>query len=329
MSHVVLGAGPLGKSVADQLRDRGESAALYSIMGNPAYDMPGTSPATVDGTDVGEIGPVCKGADVIYLLLNAHYVEWYDLYPPRLDAAIAAAEATGARLIYHDNLYMYGQAEGPLTEETPHQARSRKGRLRSGMAGRFMDAIDSGRIIGAIGRSADLYGPGALNSSFNATLGQRHFRPLLEGRAVPVLGDADAPHTYSYVNDVARGLITLAAQPDALGGVWHLPSAPTLTHRELLTLAFEITGSKPRIRSSAISALFVKAIGLFQKDVGELSEILYMFQQPLVVSHERFASHYEVVVTPHRQALEQTIEWYQGGSGVAAATKGPGSVSPG
>ena len=27
---------------------------------------------------------VCEGADVIYLCLNAHYVDWYALFPPRL-----------------------------------------------------------------------------------------------------------------------------------------------------------------------------------------------------------------------------------------------------
>ena len=52
---------------------------------------------------------------------------------------------------------------------------------------------------------ANMDGPGALNSSFNSTLGQGHFCPALEGKAVSVLGNIDLPHTYAYVDDVAAG----------------------------------------------------------------------------------------------------------------------------
>lgn len=55
-----------------------------------------------------------------------------------------------------------------------------------------------------------MYGPGALNSAFNSTLGERHFVLLLAGRPVSVLGDADQPPTYAFVDDVGRGLMTVA-----------------------------------------------------------------------------------------------------------------------
>ena len=90
---------------------------------------------------------------------------------------------------------------------------------------------------------------GALNSSFNSTLGQRHFYPALVENAVSVLGDIDAPHTYAYVDDVARGLITLAETDDALNQVWHIPAAPTLSHRQLMTIVFEQAGHRLRLQS--------------------------------------------------------------------------------
>lgn len=311
MRVVVLGAGPLGVELTGQLVRFGHEVTLRSVMGNAAYDMPGTSPVGVDGTDSGALAGLMQGAEVVYLLLNAHYVDWYDLFPPRLDAAISAAQRTGARLVYHDGVYLYGPSEAPLTEESPQNATSRKGRLRSQMAQTFMAAVASGRIAGTIGRSADIYGPGALNSSFNSTLGQRHFIPVLAGRAVPVLGDADAPHTYGYVPDVAAGLVTLGTSAESVGQVWHLPAAETLSHRELLTLAFDVVGRKPRIRSSPLSAFFLKAIGAFQKDVGEVAEVLEQFQRPLVVSHEKYARAFPVRVTGHRDALAATLDWYR------------------
>ncbi len=311
MRHVVLGAGPLGFEVMSQLIDRGVEVELRSIMGNTAYDMPGTAPEQVDGEDSAALADLCAGAQVIYLLLNAHYVEWHDLFPPRLTSALEAAEASGATLVYHDNVYSYGNVDGPLTEDTPQRPITRKGKLRQEMAGVFMAAVQSGRVQGTIGRSADMYGPGALNSSFNSTLGERHFYPLLDGKPVPILGNVDHPHTYGYVPDVATGLITLGTHAEALGEVWHLPAAPTISHRELLGIAFELAEKQPRLRSSALSPFFVKAIGRFQPDVAEVAEMLYQFQRPLIVSHDKFAGTFESTPTSHRKALESTLAWYR------------------
>ena len=309
--HVVLGAGPLGVALGRILRGDGSDASVFSIMGNPAYDMVGTSPLTVDGAESSALAEVCKGADVIYLCLNAHYVDWYDLFPPRLEAAINAAGATGATLVYHDNVYMYGPSSSPLTEDTPYASQAKKGRLRGAMADSFLEAAQRGRLRGVIGRSADMYGPGALNSAFNSTFGQRHFYPLLAGKPVSIVGDIDQPHTYAYVDDVARGLATLGSRPEAVGGVWHIPAAPTVSQRQLMTMAFEVAGLEPKLRGSKISGFFVRIIGKFQRDVGEVAEILDQFEQPLVVSHGAFAEAFGADPTPHRTALKATLDWYR------------------
>jgi len=311
LQHVILGAGPLGTAVADALTVDGEEAVLVGIMGNPAYDMPGTNPRAVDGTSADQVSEACAGADVIYLCLNAHYVDWYELFPPRLDAAIEAAAKIGATLVYHDSVLVYGKTSGALTEDLPSAAKTRKGTLRAEMAKTFMEAVQSGKIRGAIGRSSDMYGPGALNSSFNSTLGQRHFYPLLAGKPVSIVGDIDAPHTYGFVEDFARGLVTLGRRDEALGDVWHLPAAPTLTHRQLMELAFDIAHMPPKVRGSKISGYFVRAIGRFQRDVGEVAEILYIFERPFVVSHAKYQSMFGVDVTSHEVALERTLDWYQ------------------
>lgn len=39
-----------------------------------------------------------------------------------------------------------------------------------------------------------------------------------------ILGDIDQPHTYAFVDDVARGLIRLAEENDALGQIWQIPT---------------------------------------------------------------------------------------------------------
>jgi nucleoside-diphosphate-sugar epimerase len=201
--------------------------------------------------------------------------------------------------------------DGPLTEDLPTTADTRKGKLRGDMAMALLAAAQSGKIKGVIGRSADMYGPGALNSSFNSTLGQRHFYPLLAGKGVNILGDIDSPHTYAFVDDVARGLLLLAENNSALGQAWHIPAAPTLSQRELMTIAFEEAAMPPNIRGSKISGYFLRAIGLFQQDVAEVSDMLYQFEKPLVVDHRKYAQAFGAAPTPHRQALRETLDWYR------------------
>lgn len=311
MKHIILGAGPIGVVLQQQLSEAGHDVRLYNIMNNPAYKMPGTQPQTIDGTNHEQVLQVCEGADVIYLCLNAHYVDWYDLFPPRLNTAIAVATKTRARLIYHDTTYVYGSVDGTITEDTPYTRRTRKGKLRAEMAQQMIDVIRSGTITGAVARTADIYGAGALNSSFNSTLGQRHFEPLLSGKSVRVLGNIQQPHTYAYVDDVARDLITLAMHDKALGEVWHLPAAPTLTHRELLEIAFDIVGLPPKINGSVVSGYFVRFFGRFQRDLGEVAELTFMFDKPYVVSHQKFEQVFGSEPTPHRVALKKTLEWYK------------------
>ena len=78
MKQLVLGAGPLG--TAQILADGGEDVQLFSIMNNPAYDMPGTQPQPLDATDPEQLERACEGVEVVYLCLNAHYVDWYALF---------------------------------------------------------------------------------------------------------------------------------------------------------------------------------------------------------------------------------------------------------
>lgn len=309
--QVILGAGPLGVSLQARLREDGIDADLWSVMGEPAYDMPGTEPPALDGADTAAVARACADAAVVYLLLNAHYREWSARFPPRLVSAIGAAAATGARLVYHDSLYLYGPTGGPLTEDAPAAATTRKGRLRAEMTATLMTAMAEGRVEATIGRSPDMYGPGALNSAFGSTFGQRHFYPLMEGRTVNVVGDPDAPHAYAFVDDVADGLAVLGREEAALGRAWHLPAAPARSHRELLDLAAAEVGVETRVRGSRMASLVVRFIGLFQADTAELAEMLYLFEQPLLVSHEAFEGAFGARPTPHDHALARTLEWYR------------------
>ena len=61
---------------------------------------------------------VARGAQVVYQTLNPPYASGRQEFPALQAAVLAAAEASGARLVSMENVYMYGRPAGrPLTED--------------------------------------------------------------------------------------------------------------------------------------------------------------------------------------------------------------------
>jgi nucleoside-diphosphate-sugar epimerase len=142
--------------------------------------------------------------------------------PPLTRAVLDGTAEADAKLVFADNLYyVYGPPEGPMTEETPQRAQGAKGRIRIEMAAAILRAHADGRLRCAIGRSSDYYGPGGTTT----TVGDNLMKPVLQGKRARWLGSLDQPHTLNYLQDMARGLVTLGERTEADGQVWHLPAA--------------------------------------------------------------------------------------------------------
>jgi len=302
--HVVFGAGPLGLAVMRELVARGRQVRLVSRTGR-AMAPPGVEVVAADATDPGDARRVCESAAVVYHCAKAPYAEWPTKAPPIMAGIIEGAAAAGARLIYGDNLYMYGPVAGPMTEDLPYRATGPNGRVRAQLANALMEAHRSGRVRAAIGRASDFFGPYALES----TMGQRVFIPALRSKTAQVLGDPDTPHTYTFIGDFARGLVTLGERDEALGEVWHIPSAETLTTREFVRLVFEEAGTPMRIASPPTWGLAL--LGLVNPTMRAVREQLYQSTRPFVMDHGKFTRAFGSHPTPHRDAIRQTLEWYR------------------
>ena len=56
------------------------------------------------------------------------------MWPRIMTNTIEACKRAGAKLIFFDNVYMYGKVSGPMTEETPFNPCSKKGEIRAKIA---------------------------------------------------------------------------------------------------------------------------------------------------------------------------------------------------
>ncbi|MGH2358648.1 MAG: NAD-dependent epimerase/dehydratase family protein [Candidatus Limnocylindria bacterium] len=307
--HVVVGLGPVGRAVVDELVIRG--LPVRGVARHGPSDLPaGVEVVEADITDEADAIRAMAGAAVVYHAASAPYHRWPELLRPLMLGVIAGARAAGARLVYVDNLYAYGPVDGPLTEDLPSRATGPNGWVRAALAKQVMDAHAAGAVRATIGRASDYYGPRARQS----TAGERLFVPALAGKPAQVLGDPDQPHTLTYLADFARGLVTLGTHDEALGGVWHVPSAETLTTRQFAGRVFEAAGHPLRLQ--VLPSALLAALAVVNPTLRAVREQQYQRVAPWVVDHSKFVRAFGVEVTPHPDAIRVTLDWF------AAAGKG-------
>ena len=301
---VVIGTGPLGRAVVRELLAKGKRVRVVNKSGKA--DVPGNVEAK--GGDIGDpefAREVCRSVESIYLCAKPVYTEMADKFQAIMDGAIEAAAATKTKLIYADSLYAYGHFTGAVTEDFPYAATGRKGKARAKIATELLRAHKDGKVRATIGRASDFYGPGVIESA----VGERVFGFALAGKAASVLGNLDAPHTYTFIEDFAKGLVTLGEHDEALGKTWHVPSAATVTTREFIALLFEEL-AKP-VKIQAAPRWLVSLLGIFDPMMRELPEILYQSEEPFVVDHGKYERTFGASTTPHREAIRKTLDWYR------------------
>jgi nucleoside-diphosphate-sugar epimerase len=305
--HVVFGAGPLGRSVVEELVRRGKTVRVISRSGKMAEAPQGVELAAGDLYDPAFVRQVTQGAAVAYQCSQPHYWEWPQKFPPLQAAIIEGLTGTGTKLVIGENTYMYGDTDGkPLAEDLPYAATTRKGKVRAAMSEAALVAHKAGKVRVTLGRGSDFFGPWAVDSGF----GDRVFYPALAGKAASFGGKLDLPHTATYIVDFGRALVILGGRDEALGQAWHVPSdRPRITQRQFAELLYRETGHP--MKASGVSKAMMALAGLFIPGARETVEMMYEFEKPFVVDSGRFERTFGVKATPVGDAIKATVAWYR------------------
>lgn len=293
-AHVVLGAGPVGRAVAAALVARGIEPAVVTRSGTA---MPGAICRRADVTDPVQAADALAGAEVVFQCAQPAYHRWPGRFPALQAGVVDAAALAGALVVVAENLYGYGPVTGPVTEDLPMEATTRKGAVRAQMWRDLQAAHRDGRLRVVAARASDFFGPGVVASA----VGDRFFRALAQGRAVDVVGDPDRLHTYTYVLDFGEAMVRLSEAPETWGRAWHVPNAPTTSTRTFAERAAAIAGAAPRLRGVARWQL--RLVGTFVPAVREVVEMLYEFEEDWVVDHTAYAA----ILGDHATRLDDAL----------------------
>jgi len=306
-NHVVLGTGAIGRAVMEELVKRGESVRMVNRSGKMDEIPAGVGIVASDLYDPAKVKEVTKGAKVVYQAAQPNYNEWPEKFPLLQKSIVDGLTGSGAKLVLIENLYMYGEVNGkPMTEDTPYNADTRKGRVRGEISRAAFNAHKDGRVRVTSARGGNFFGPWGMDS----TMGARAFYPLMQGKPAQLIGRTDLPHSHTYVKDFGKALVILGERNEADGQAWHVPNdQPMITQSELVRMFAEEAGVEPKINS--MGKLMMRIGGLFIPEAKETVEMMYEFDQPFVVDSSKFEKTFGMKATPMREAMRETVAWYR------------------
>jgi len=298
-SHVVLGAGPVGRAVVTALLARGIQAAVLTRSGTT---VTGTVSLRADLTSLAAATAAVAGAQVVFQCTAPPYHRWPEQFPELQAHVVAAATSAGALLVVAENLYGYGPVAGPLTEALPPVATTRKGAVRARLWQDLAAGHQAGRLPVVAGRASDLFGPGVGRGS---VVGSRFFSALSSGRPAEVTGDPDRLHSYTYVADFGEALVRLSQAPHTWGRAWHVPNAPAISTRAFADRIAALAGQQARLRK--VAGWQLRLAGLAIPAVREMTEMRYEFENDWVVDHRDYTAALGDHATPRDTALTATL----------------------
>jgi nucleoside-diphosphate-sugar epimerase len=303
--HTILGAGgAAGNQLAPLLIAGKENVRLVS---RKPKCIEGAETFTADLTDETQTRNAVKGSSIVYLMAGLQYDirVWKVSWPKIMTNVINACKAAGSKLIFFDNVYMYGKVDGAMTEQTPFNPCSKKGEVRAAIATQLLNEMKAGNVKALIARSADFYGPVGFNTSVPNML---VFGNLKNSKKAQWLGNVKVPHSFTYVPDAAKALYMLAKDDKAFGQTWHMPTADNpLTGEQFIKRA--AADMQVFDNYSILSKWMMQIVGLFNRPIKESVEMLYQSEFPYLFDSSKFNKAFNFETTSYHDGIRETAIW--------------------
>jgi nucleoside-diphosphate-sugar epimerase len=307
VKHVVLGTGAIGRATMEELVKRREFVRMVNRSGKMEEVPAGVEVMASDLYDPAKVREVTRDAQVVYQAAQPNYTQWPEKFPLLQKSIIDGLTGSSTKLVLVENLYMYGDTNGkPITEDTPYNAHTRKGRVRAEISIAAFHAHKEGRVRVTAARGGNFFGSWGTDS----TMGARVFYPLLRGKPAQLIGRTDIPHSHTYTKDFGRALVILGEREEADGQAWHVPNdQPLMSQGELVRMFAEEAGVEPKINS--MGKLMMAIGGLFIPEAKETLEMMYEFDKPFIGDSSKFEKTFGMKATPIREAIRETVHWYK------------------
>ena len=303
---LVLGAtGNIGGEVARRLADRGwQVRALHRHPEALPHKDPRFQWIKGDAMVRDDVIQGARGSELIVHAVNPPgYRNWGALVLPMIESSLAAARASGARILLPGTVYNYSpDTFPPIDEGAPQRPLSRKGAIRAEME-RRLEAASAEGVRTLIVRTGDYFGPGSGGSWFTGVMVKRS-KPL---HRLIYPGTPGTGHQWAYIPDVAETMIRLLEQ-DRLPtfATYHMAGHWDEDGRQMIESIRNAVGLDLKARAFPWWLLPVAAP--FSELFRELREMRYLWQEAIRLDNRKLVSQLgQEPHTPLQQAVRETL----------------------
>jgi nucleoside-diphosphate-sugar epimerase len=302
--QTILGAGgTTGIELAKQLINYTKDIRLVSR--NPKKVNESDHLMSADLSNPLKLDEAVKGSEIVYVTIAFEYKTsiWKEKWPSFMSNLIRSSKKHNAKIVFVDNVYMYDPNYlSNMTEETPINPVSEKGKIRTEIFRMLMNAVGRKDVIVLVARGADFYGPGVEKSAMTLTV----YNNLLKNKSPQWIGKLDVLHSFTYSKDIGKALALLGNTPDAYNQVWHLPTANVkMTTREWIELFMKAMNKKKKIQTIPNWAIGV--LGIFIPILKEIKDVYYQFDRDYFFDSTKFNKRFNFTPISPEEGVREII----------------------
>ena len=305
---LILGAtGGVGGAATDALLARGWT--IRALSRDPVKAARNADPriqwTAGDAMDPTSVLAAAEGCELIVHAVNPPgYRDWDKLVVQMLDHTIAAAKATGARILLPGTVYNYGPDAGSVVgEDAPQHPQTRKGALRVKMEERLQKAARDG-VPSLVVRAGDFYGGRSHGSSWFA-LGL--IKPGAPLKSVSYPGKPGVGHSWAYLPDLGQAMARLAETPWTGFETYHFGGHWDGDGTRMIAAIRKAAGASLPQKPFPWTALTLASP--FVTTLREMQEMRYLWREPLRLGNAKLvAALGEEPHTPLDAAVARTLE---------------------
>jgi nucleoside-diphosphate-sugar epimerase len=258
-----------------------------------------------DAMNAASVVAAAQGADLIVHAVNPPgYRNWAGTVLPMIDSTIAAARASGARILMPGSVYNFAPDAGVAIDETaPQRPATRKGAIRVELEARLRAASQEGvRVL--ILRAGDFFCPGRANSALDWLVPRGAAGPLAVFRP----GPGGIAHAFAFLPDLAETAARLVEREADLEAFacFHF-GGHVLTVDDLVAGVRRASGR--RLVALPFPWSLAAAMGLADETMRELMEMRYLWRAPIALDNRKLVAFLgEEPHTPLDVALRESLD---------------------
>jgi len=303
---IVGATGATGIHLARELRRRGVGVRVVSrnrARLESAFAALDVEIEVADAASEPSVRGAVAGCDAVVDCIGLP-AESMHLHAVTARAIIAAARATGARLLHVSSFWSFLPIRRlPLTEDHP----------REGGNG-YIAARREAEDVMLAGGAAVIHLPDFFGPHVGASSHQGPLEDAAGGRPMSWIGGADTVREAVYVPDAMRIAAELLHREAAYGASWVFPGSGPVTARRLAEIAGRHLGRPVKVR--AAGPLLLKLVALFSKDLRAFLPMVPHYLGELRVDASRLRALLgEVKATPYEEAVPATLDWIRARNG--------------